>query len=67
MKIDELYDESERRGCYGLCPDCEQAAIDDGEELGKVDYHVLCYKCGKCLKYHHERDGCEDGIINCDT
>lgn len=54
-EVEALYDESEKRNSFGLCPYCE----DDSFEIGEGAYEtVLCYICGVCFKYHHQ-DWCE--------
>lgn len=54
-EIEALYDESEKRENFGLCPLCEDDAFEDGDPNYSK---VLCYVCGVCFKYHHQ-DWCE--------
>lgn len=57
--VEQLYDESERRGNVGWCPRCEDDAFS-AEEDDPPDYEkVLCYICGVCFKYHHDDNSCE--------
>lgn len=58
-EIERLYDESEKRESVGLCPYCEDDAIESGEDSNYEK--VLCYICGVCFKYHHQ-DWCETPV-----
>lgn len=56
--VEELYDESEKRESWGICPRCEDDYFSD-DEPEPLDEHVLCYVCGVCFKYHHDENFCD--------
>lgn len=56
--VESLYDESEKRENFGLCPECEEYSFETGDRNYEK---VLCYICGVCFKYHHGEEFCEHG------